>query len=206
MQPPTHLRVPFAGKERKGVCFLVEPCVPLQRDRVSSQLSLFLAGEPLCFLLCGMLTGSLPSWEARGAGVPRPFPPFLIPLLQILTGPVSSQLEEAAAVQMCRPKQRCSGKGGLGPVCLNSFLSNKVAKVLGGSCLQVGCGGPCEAQHLQSWASGHLSLAVESEASEGAGPGSCPFQPCPQPTPCGLQAIQSRAWYCPVGSTPLGRL
>ena len=100
--------------------------------------------------------------------------PFSFPLLQILTSSVSYGSEEAAAVQMCTGRRSC--QGGLGQLCLDSFLSNSVAKVLGGCSLQVGRWGPREAQHLQSWAAGRLRLMAESEAREGPGQGSCSFQ------------------------------
>lgn len=123
-----------------------------------------------------------------------------LPLLQILTSLVSFRLEEAAAVQMCTAQAEVFWQGWAGPgrVCLDSFLSNKVAKVLGGSRLQVGSGSPCEAQHLRSWASGH----------QAAGPGilfltALQSQPHPHRTPCGLQDshLQTRVWYCPVVAT-----
>nr|XP_045719396.1 RNA exonuclease 1 homolog isoform X2 [Mirounga angustirostris] len=66
------------------------------------------ASLTLCFLFCVMLMGLLPSEEARGECVPRPFPPFQLPLLQILTSPVSFRLEEAAAVQTCTAQAEMS--------------------------------------------------------------------------------------------------
>lgn len=137
---PLGPHLPSAGKGGRGAArFLVAP--PL-RQRAGSVLPL----RSPRFLLRGVLPGSLPSEEAGGGRAWSCRSPSAPP-------PAAPERDKPGVSGAGRGRsgpdvRGALSQGRLGWLCLDSFLSNSVARVLGGSRLQEGRAGPREAQRL----------------------------------------------------------